>query len=147
MTYIDEWRQAILPRLVGTAEQGRSGGDRPRFDWMGIDSDLRRHTRPHTDRASAPVDNDHWDPPVTPKYGMTSRELADYQKQLATYARGRILGVGNEQYDYGMFQKFENMTIDELWTGAREEIADLINYVTMLDIMLGRLVRTVDEHV
>jgi hypothetical protein len=84
---------------------------------------------------------EYWAAPEPPRFGMSVTDLADYQNQLCRYARRRIYGDGADQYDLGNQQKFESMSMDELWTGAREEIADLINYLTMLDIKLGRLIK------
>jgi hypothetical protein len=71
---------------------------------------------------------------------MTSEELADEVSHFIGECRGRILGVGAEQYDEGNGQqKFEIMPLVELVVYAREEAQDLAVYAAMLDIRLKRL--------
>lgn len=153
MNYVDEWHDAIYR----TDDRRGGRGGRPRFDWVGADRDARESVGEDADGAR-PLDRSaleealegirrYWRPPMIPQHGMSSRQLADHQKELSKYARGRILGVGAEQYDDSTEQRFESMTLDELWTGAREEIADLINYLAMLDIRLGRMVMEVSRNV
>ena len=50
----------------------------------------------------------------------------------------RFAGIGAEQYydPVNEVQKFESMTVDEIVTGAREELLDFINYAVMLIIKL-----------
>jgi hypothetical protein len=66
--------------------------------------------------------------------------LHSYQRAFTQWAAERLLGVGADQYDDGDHQKFEAMTIDELVGGLREELADIVNYATMIDIQLQRWV-------
>lgn len=69
---------------------------------------------------------------------MTSQALYTYQREFTRYAARRLLGVGADQYDEGDGQKFERMSVGELVDGLREELADIINYATMIDIQLQR---------
>ena len=73
-----------------------------------------------------------------PSYGMTSYQLFEHQRRFTQWAADRLLGVGAQQYDRGGEQKFERMTVDELVDGLREELADIVNYATMIDIQLQR---------
>ena len=57
---------------------------------------------------------------------------------LAGEAAARILGVGDEQYSEGEAQKFETMSLDELFQYLDEELLDQINYAVMLQIRLQR---------
>lgn len=70
---------------------------------------------------------------------MTPEELADEVEGFIGQCRGRILGVGADQYDEGDGQKFEKMPLVELITYAREEAQDLAVYAAMIDIRLQRL--------
>ncbi|MBK3559287.1 hypothetical protein JHN55_22730 [Streptomyces sp. MBT56] len=70
---------------------------------------------------------------------MTSEELADNFGHFMRACRGRILGVGAEQYEDDNGQKFETMPLVELVVYAREEAQDLAVYAAMLDIRLKRL--------
>jgi hypothetical protein len=70
---------------------------------------------------------------------MTTGQLYRYQRLFTGYAASRLIGVGKDQYDQGESQKFEDMTVGDLITGLREELADVVNYAVMLDIRLGRL--------
>lgn len=78
-----------------------------------------------------------------PPYGLTVRQLADGQKALAAYARWRLYGVGRDQYDQGDHQKCEDMDIARLILEARDEIADLVNYLTFIDLRLDRMGKAV----
>lgn len=83
---------------------------------------------------------DYWEPPAFPRRGMTTRELAQFQRDFTTHARGRILGVGAEQYaDEHQQQKFESYPVFRLIVEAQDEAADLINYATMIAIQLERI--------
>jgi hypothetical protein len=70
---------------------------------------------------------------------MTSEELADEVGHFIAECRGRILGIGAEQYEEQDGQKFEKMPFPELLQYAREEAQDLAVYAAMLDIRLRRL--------
>ncbi|MEV7589705.1 hypothetical protein AB0O42_05470 [Streptomyces sp. NPDC089922] len=71
---------------------------------------------------------------------MTSKQLADEVGHFIRKCRGRILGIGAEQYEGpDGRQKFETMPLVELVTYAREEAQDLAVYAAMLDIRLKKL--------
>lgn len=74
---------------------------------------------------------------------MTSEELAQHVEDAISRCRGRVLGIGNEQYSEGDKQKFENMSPTELLEWALEEADDLVVYGVMTGIrirqILGRL--------
>lgn len=116
--------------IVGGHDSSGSGGGRPRFDWAGIDRDLRESARQDDHGARAPR---------VPGYGLTAQELHDYQRTFTEYAAARLLTVGADQYDEGESQKFEDMDLIKLATGLREELADVVNYAVMLDIRLTRI--------
>jgi hypothetical protein len=67
---------------------------------------------------------------------MTSEQLAESFAEFIGECKGRILGVGAEQYSDGTTQKFETMPLLELIRYAREEAQDLAVYAAMLDIRL-----------
>ncbi|MFF0481081.1 hypothetical protein [Streptomyces sp. NPDC004435] len=71
---------------------------------------------------------------------MTSEELADEVGHFIRQCRGRILGIGADQYqEPDGRQKFETMPLVELVIYAREEAQDLAVYAAMLDIRLKKL--------
>ena len=70
---------------------------------------------------------------------MTARELADFQRAFTRHARGRILGVGAEQYGNEKGQRFETYSTKELIDESIDELADVVNYATMLAISLRRI--------
>lgn len=76
---------------------------------------------------------------------MTSEELADEVGHFIRQCRGRILGIGAEQYEEGGRQKFETMPLVELVVYAREEAQDLAVYAAMLDIRLKQLEEALRE--
>jgi len=72
---------------------------------------------------------------------VTSEELADQVESAVRAARGRVLGVGREQYDDGSgVQRFETLPMHELAEWLIEEADDLIAYAVMLRIRASRLV-------
>ena len=78
---------------------------------------------------------------ASPAPGMSSLELADHVQALAGKARERILGVGMRQYDDGIAgQRFESYTVDRLLMELQDELIDVINYTSMLSIMVERAV-------
>jgi hypothetical protein len=83
-------------------------------------------------------DNARPSPPSVPEYGLNCDELYEYQREFTEYAAERLLGVGRDQYDEGASQKFEDMRLSELLIGLREELADVVNYATMIDVILTR---------
>lgn len=78
---------------------------------------------------------------ASPAPGMSSQELADYVALLAFKAQERILGVGMRQYDDGIAgQRFESYTVGRLLSELQDELVDVINYTSMLSIMVERAV-------
>lgn len=85
-------------------------------------------------------------PPQAPSRGVSVPELAEYQRGLTDYARWRIIVKGADTYtDPTGGQRFEEMDIAQLGKEAQDEIADLINYATMLNINIQRMIRAVTE--
>lgn len=70
---------------------------------------------------------------------MTAKELAEFQEAFTRHARSRILGVGAEQYQDEQGQKFEKFPTSQLLSEAQDELADVVNYATMLAISLQRI--------
>lgn len=70
---------------------------------------------------------------------MTSQQLADYQEQFTAWARARILTDGLRQYDRGGEQAFESYSPVRLIDETEQELADIVNYCTMLSIQLHRM--------
>lgn len=120
---MDEWTNEFGTWRINPR---RSAGDSETAGWDGVE---RRQRGPR--EANVRVVR-------TPPIGMTADDLFQYQRTFTHYAAKRLLGVGAQQYDRGGEQKFERMTVDELVTGLREELADIINYATMIDIQLAR---------
>ena len=83
------------------------------------------------------------DSPSAPSEGMTSQQLADFQREFSDWSRTRILTDGLQQYDRGNRQAFEDLDFPTLITYAQEELADLVNYAAMLSIKLQRLKESV----
>jgi hypothetical protein len=52
---------------------------------------------------------------------------------------------GMTQYDRGTHQAFEDMTVNELVTGAVEELADLAVYASMISLQLQRLAKSLTD--
>ena len=70
---------------------------------------------------------------------MTSEQLADAVEAAIGACRGRVLGVGADQYDDGSgVQKFEMLPAAELAAWLLEEADDLIVYAVMLRIRAAR---------
>ena len=78
-------------------------------------------------------------PPAPPAEGMSSWDLADYQAEFAEYAARRILGTGAQQYDYAGVQKFEQLDLPDIADELVDELADIVNYATMLAIRILRV--------
>lgn len=76
---------------------------------------------------------------------MKSEELAQEVEHFIQECRSRVTGVGDEQYSEGDTQKFERMSVDQLFDWAEEEIQDVAVYATMLHIRLSRLRKVVSE--
>lgn len=81
--------------------------------------------------------------PSAPSEGMSSQELADFQREFSEWSRSRILTDGLRQYDRGSRQAFEDLDFPTLITYAQEELADIVNYAAMLSIKLQRLKESV----
>ncbi|MGW0920413.1 hypothetical protein ACWD3J_15510 [Streptomyces sp. NPDC002755] len=77
---------------------------------------------------------------------MTSEELADEVGHFIRQCRGRILGIGAEQYEEAEGQKFETMPLLDLIQYAREEAQDLAVYAAMIDIRLSRFEDALRAH-
>ena len=76
---------------------------------------------------------------------MTSEQLAAEVEAAIRRTTGRVLGVGQAEYDDGSgVQKFERLPISDLVRWAREESDDLIVYGTMLGVRLSRLAEALD---
>lgn len=90
------------------------------------------------DEDGDPVGTTHLEKVVKP-FGLTSDELAEYVADFVVDAASRVRGVGNDQYSFPGYQKFEAMTLPELFEYADEELLDLMNYCVMLRIRLIRL--------
>jgi hypothetical protein len=80
-----------------------------------------------------------FDPPAVPAHGMTSQQLSDEVLNWVGYCQSRFTGVGDEQYSTETHQKFEAMHLSELIEYALEELADQVNYATMLGIRFRRI--------
>lgn len=72
-------------------------------------------------------------------FGMSSEDLVTASAEYIAACVSRIKGVGNDQYDLGSHQKFEELELDELFVYAEEELQDLSNYMVFLSIRLNRL--------
>lgn len=124
-------REKTLEHGYGDHEGSSKGNRRSGSDdyWHG-----------YSDGRSDREDSDtYWDAPGFPERGMTARELADFQRAFTRHARGRILGVGAEQYGNEKGQRFETYSTKELIDESIDELADVVNYATMLAISLRRI--------
>ena len=92
-----------------------------------------------TDRGQRERSERDSDRPTPPPEGMTSQQLADYQRKFTAWSRERILTDGLRQYDQGSRQAFESYTPVRLIDETQEELADIVNYATMLSIQLHRM--------
>lgn len=128
---VDEWAKEN-GWGTATVDSGGTGVDRPRFDWMGADRD--KHERGQQDSDSVRPSPT----PLVPDYGITTEELAQHVEYLNMRAKLRVYGPGHEQYSLSSHQKFEDYTPAELFKEIRDELLDVINYVAMLDILIGR---------
>ena len=98
----------------------------PRYDWVGIDRAKREQS----------VKGDSGVRPAAPK--LSTNDVAYEQFRLTSFARDRILGVGDEQYvtpENG--QKYQSKPDAELVQDVKEEIADTINYLTFIYVNLA----------
>jgi hypothetical protein len=69
---------------------------------------------------------------------VTSEELADEVQNTIERVRGRITGVGDEQYSIGGNQKFESMHILQLIDETLAELDDVVAYAVMVGIRFRR---------
>lgn len=81
--------------------------------------------------------------PTYPDKGLTVKQLTEAQQELCSYARWRIITTGADQYDQLTQQKFEDMDLHQIFKEARDEVADLINYLVFMDIRLQRMMKAV----
>lgn len=124
---IDEWAKTYGSWAGNPSPKTRRGaGDSAATGWDGVER-RQRGPRESNVRLVRP-----------PAYGLSSEDLFNYQRTFTRYAANRLTSVGREQYDRGSKQKFEDMTVTELVDGLREELADIVNYATMIDIQLVR---------
>ncbi|WP_018687026.1 hypothetical protein [Actinokineospora enzanensis] len=86
------------------------------------------------------------------RFGLSSDDLARLVTDTVNLANNRVIGVGNAQYARGGEQRFERLTIDELFTMLDEELLDGIVYLVMLRHQLNgkraihsQLARAIDE--
>jgi hypothetical protein len=71
---------------------------------------------------------------------VTSEEHADAVAGIVEALRGRIVGVGAEQYDDGSgVQRFERRDVEQIRRDAVEEIDDLIVYACQLRLRITGL--------
>lgn len=84
-------------------------------------------------------------PPVAPPPGVSTQQLAEFQRRFATYARLRLLGPGADQYVRDGKQKFESLSPRQLVQELLDELADIVNYAAMLAIQLQRLPDRLEE--
>ena len=78
-------------------------------------------------------------------YGITSSQVADYVREFAEFQVSRVMADGMRQYDRGTHQAFEDMSVNELVTGAVEELADLAVYASMISLQLQRLAKSLQD--
>ena len=83
--------------------------------------------------------------PISPDFGITSYELAEYIRSFARWCAQRVEGPGMVEYDRGSHQKFEVMTPQELIQGLQEELADAANYISMISLHIGRLAKSLPD--
>lgn len=107
-------------------------------DWLGYREPQQGERADNS--ASYPIG-----PPIHPAYGITTEELAAAQRRFATYARLRLQGAGHAQYDRPGKQAFEDMSVHRLIDELRDEIADSVNYLAMIDIQMSRWKRRLEE--
>ena len=127
-------------------------GGVPQFDWPTIDrrrlADTAGQPQEHgvsdSERGSGDRAGDRGAPACIP-YGITSRQLANYVRDFAEFQVSRVMSDGMKQYDRGSHQAFEDMTVNDLVTGAVEELADLAVYASMISLQLQRLAKSLTD--
>lgn len=76
----------------------------------------------------------------TTKRQVPLAQVLDGIESLIVAVRGRVLGVGADQYDDGSgVQKFEKLPMVELLDWTLEELDDVVVYAGMLRIRVERL--------
>ena len=76
---------------------------------------------------------------------MTPNELADSVDAIISNLRGRIVGVGANEYSKGEVQHIETLTDKELIINAVEEIDDALVYLAHLRSRLAGLGFDLDD--
>lgn len=122
------------------------------FDWPTIDRQRMAHAARRSqehgpsdrERGSGDRAGDRGAPAGIP-YGITSGQLADYVREFAEFQASRVMSDGMRQYDRGTHQAFEDMSVNELVTGAVEELADLAVYASMISLQLQRLAKSLTD--
>ena len=124
----------------------------PKYDWPSIDRQRMAHAARRSqehgpsdrERGSGDRARDRGAPAPIP-YGITSSQLADYVREFAEFQVSRVMSDGMKQYDRGTHQAFEDMSVNELVTGAVEELADLAVYASMISLQLQRLAKSLTD--
>lgn len=107
-------------------------------DWLG-------YRKPRLDDGNDNCTCPATTPPLAPPFGMSTADLARYQRRFATYARLRLHGTGQREYAKADRQGFEDMSFHRLVDEAVDELADIVNYASMLAIQLQRLRTELEE--
>jgi hypothetical protein len=123
-----------------------------KYDWPTIDRQRMAHAARRSqeyglsdsERGSGDRAGNRGAPAGIP-YGITSSELADYVREFAEFQASRVMSDGTRQYDRGTHQAFEDMSVNELVTGAVEELADLAVYASMISLQLQRLAKSLQD--
>lgn len=124
----------------------------PKYDWPTIDRQRMAHDARRSQEygpsdctcGSGDRAGNRGAPAGIP-YGITSGQLADYVREFAEFQVSRVMADGMTQYDRGTHQAFEDMTVNELVTGAVEELADLAVYASMISLQLQRLAKSLTD--
>ena len=77
---------------------------------------------------------------------MTSEQLAEEVARQVERCTSRVLGVGRAQYDDGRGQKFERITVNQLFDEMFEELDDVIVYAVMARIRLQKALARLKKH-
>ena len=123
-----------------------------KYDWPSIDRQRMAHAARRSqehgpsdrERGSSDRARDRGAPAPIP-YGITSGQLADYVREFAEFQVSRVMSDGMRQYDRGTHQAFEDMTVNELVTGAVEELADLAVYASMIALQIQRIAKSIED--
>lgn len=85
-------------------------------------------------------DDDNGAGPTYPPYGLNLEETLRAQEQFTRFARGRLVANEATRNSHDpTIQSFENKSIPQVIRDVREELADIVNYLTFLDIHLQRI--------